>query len=520
VRRQTAALGAVLLAALTAGAALSTGTQPAPTGASTPSLVAAAVPTAQSSTTAPVPTAQGSTAASTAPAPIDPAGSPPLTPTPGPSSPSPTLPSSPPESSPTPSPPSEPAGSSNRSSYLLDATYSVHVHVNWAAGSLDVTTNMEASNASGGAITRLELNTIAARLGSMRLLEATVDGTDVAPRVSDQTIILRLPHALPNNGHASIHTRYRATLRNSFVGSDWLWSQRDGAAAVYRFIPWLSNRTAFDRPNHGDPFVTPVASNVRVRFTSSVPLVFATSGSRIASTQPGITYGADDVRDFSFTAARTYSVLNGRTLDGDAQIRVMTRWASRSRARHMLDVAQRVIARYEHQVGQLPYPSITIAETAGGSAMESPGAIWLPRGVANLDYLIAHELGHQWFYGVVGNDQANQPFFDEAMTDFLARTFMGQLRGSRCSTARLDLSIYAYSASCYYETIYIQGSRFLDDIRRDIGSGVFWTTVRSFWADNRFTVSSTFALLEAFRAAGGNALLPRYRQRFPSLYPS
>ena len=106
------------------------------------------------------------------------------------------------------------------------------------------------------------------------------------------------------------------------------------------------------------------------------------------------------------------------------------------------------------------------------------------------------------------------------MTDFLARSFIHGLRSSHCATARLDRSIYQYGNGCYYETIYIQGSLFIDGIRRDMGTNRFWATVRTFWADNRFMVSRSYALLEAFRAAGGNALLPRYRQRFPSLYPS
>jgi hypothetical protein len=510
MKRQTAALAIVLLAALTAGAALSIGTRPAPTGASTPSLPAAA-PTGPRSLPAETPAPSVDLATPSASPTSTSTSTSTSTPEPAPS------PTPSPTQSPTKSEPPEPASSTT--SYELDAAYSVHIHVNWAAGRLDVTTDMDATNRSGGSIDRLELNTIAARLGSMRLLEATVDGVAVAPRVMDQTLVVRLPQALANNGHVNVHTRYRAILRTSFAGSDWLWSQRDGVAAVYRSIPWLSRRTPFDRPNHGDPFVTPVASSVRVRLTSSVPLVYATSGVRVGSAQPGVTYLAENVREFSFTAARTSRVLNGRSLDGDTQIRVMTQWASPSRARHMLDVAQRAIARYEQWVGQMPYPSITLAETAGGSAMESPGLVWLPRNVANLDYLIAHELGHQWFYAVAGNDQAREPFFDEAMTDFLARKFMGQLRGSRCATARLDRSIYDYSATCYYETIYIQGSRFLDDIRGAIGNGEFWRTVRAFWADNRFTVSTTRELLEAFRAVGGDSLLARYHQRFPSLYP-
>ena len=68
-----------------------------------------------------------------------------------------------------------------------------------------------------------------------------------------------------------------------------------------------------------------------------------------------------------------------------------------------------------------------VVQTAGGYGMEAPGLTWIPTGVgrANLSYLVAHETAHQWFYGIVGNDQAREPFTDEAVTDFLARYVPG-----------------------------------------------------------------------------------------------
>lgn len=407
-----------------------------------------------------------------------------------------------------------------RSSYDLEASYVVKVSVNWADRRLDVTTDMQAINTSGGSVTRVELNTIAARLGSMHLIETSVNGQAVTPQVSDQTIIVQLPAALAAGGHVWVHTRYRATLLASISGHNWLWSKVHGVASVYRFIPWLSRKTPFDRPNDGDPFVTPVADDVRVTFTSTVPLTFATSGVLISSGELGQTFDAQNVRDFNFTASPSYHVLTGHTKDGKTQIRVVTHSADAAAAQHMLNLARRVIAQYEEWVGKYPYPAITIAETGGGVGMELPAMVWIPRGQAANTYLLAHELGHQWFYAVVGNDQARDPFFDEAMTDFLARSFLHELRSSRCATGRLDMSIYRYNGTCYYETIYIQGSLFIDSIRRTMGDASFWSTVRSFWSANHFTVSNSHKLLEAFRAVAGNVLLPRYRARFPSLYPS
>ena len=120
--------------------------------------------------------------------------------------------------------------------------------------------------------------------------------------------------------------------------------------------------------------------------------------------------------------------------------------------------------------------------------MESPGLIWIPYGIgsANLRYLVSHETAHQWFYGLVGNDQARQPFADEAAADFMAREITGTRRGSRCSTAPLDRTIYGYSSTCYYEVVYIQGGNLINEARRRMGSTAFWAAMREYVADHRY----------------------------------
>jgi aminopeptidase N len=91
-------------------------------------------------------------------------------------------------------------------------------------------------------------------------------------------------------------------------------------------------------------------------------------------------------------------------------------------------------------------------------------------------------------------------------------------RASRCSAARLDLSIYRYSSTCYYEVIYIQGGNFLDDLRRRMGSATFWRGLRTYVTENRFGIAATRTLLDTLDEATLLDLAPRYAPRFPRLY--
>ncbi len=358
-------------------------------------------------------------------------------------------------------------GAVNRTSLALTAEYDVVLTLNFDSRAFTVDSIMTVRNDSGGPIDRLELNTIAARLGGMKLRTVTVAGTAVNATVDDQTIVVPLGGILAAGQSVQVRVRYAATLRSTTSGSNWLFTRANGIVDAYRWIPWVSKRTAFNRPNHGDPFVTPNTPRVRVAITSNRALVYATTGERVSASGLRQTFEARNVRDFVFAAAPDYRTISSTV--GDNVIRVYYRPGGPGSA--ILAAAKKAFTKMEPLVGPYPYRTYNLAQTAGGYGMEAPGLTWIPTGVgsANLSYLVHHETGHQWFFGIVGNDQAAEPFTDEAVTDYLARYVLGQRRASRCSTARLDLSIYSYSSACYYEVVYIQGGNFLHDIRTTDG---------------------------------------------------
>jgi hypothetical protein len=451
-------------------------------------------------------TAPGTPSPSTPPALV-------ATPTPRPS----------PPPTPSPTPEGTPAsaivpGSVDRSSLEVSATYDVDLEVTVGTGAMAVEVVIEARNDSGGPIDRLELNTIAARLGGLAVGEATVDGVPVSVTIDDQTLVVPLGGLLPEGASATVRLGYTATLRRGLDGSDWLFSRSGGTLALYRWIPWVSRPVPFDRPNFGDPFVTPSSPRVRVRVTTDLPMILASAG--LAPVLEGGTWSFEvrDVRDVAVVLAPDFEVATGEA--GTIPIRAYTRPGGLDGDR-LVTQASRALTRMADRLGvPYPWPAFTVVETAGGYGMESPGLIWIPSGVepANLPYLVHHETAHQWFYGLVGSDQQAEPFADEAAAELLARTVIGEMRGSRCDRAPLDRSITRYSAACYYEVVYIQGGNVLDDLRVAMGTDRFWAALRDYLEANRFGLGGTRQLLEALRAASPVDLLPALGVRFPSLY--
>lgn len=408
-------------------------------------------------------------------------------------------------------------GTVNRTSMSIDATYDVTASLGFDEGRLSVTSNMIITNRSGGPIDRLELNSVAARLGAMVITRAVVDRRDVSATIDDQTIRMSLGGILADGSSAMVRIAYRARFQTSLTGSRWLFTKANGIVNAYRWIPWISRARSFDRPNHGDPFVTPSSRSVIVRLTTDRAMPIATSGRRISSSGLTQTFRAENVRDFNFTASPSYKTLSGTA--GTTRVVVFHR-SSASYGQAMLDRAVWALERFSALAGPYPHPTYTVAQSAGGYGMESPAHTWLPPvDSSRLAYLLSHETAHQWFYGMVGNDQAREPFADEAMADHMTRYALDSFRAPGCSADRLDLTIYDYSSSCYYELIYIKGGNVISQVRAQMGNSSFWQAVRAYVQKYRGKLTHTSTLLRFLDDRTSKDLRPIYRIYFPSLYP-
>lgn len=413
-------------------------------------------------------------------------------------------------------------GTVDRASLRVVASYQVNAAITVRTGGLDVSTAITVRNDSGDGIDRLELNTIAARLGNLSIVAATVDDGPVTATVKDQTITILLGGVLPDGATTSVRIEYRATLRKGITDDDWMFSRFGGTLTLYRWIPWVSQATPFDRPNDGQPFVTPASPKVDVEILTDEPMVLAAPTANLdayaAGTGNAWSFSVTDVRDVAVVLAPEFRVANGKA-DG-VPVRAFSRPGGPSAAQ-LLDLGVGAIRTEADELGMaFPAASMTIVDTPGGVELESPGMVWVPRNLdsRNRTYAVYQGVAHQWFSSLVGSDQRAEPFADEAPSDLLARTVLRTLRSSRCGQGALDKPVTGYSSGCYYEVVYVQGGRVLDDLRRRMGTGAFWAAMRAYLAEFRGEIGGTQQLLEALRAGTKVNLLPVLRSRFPTLY--
>jgi hypothetical protein len=417
--------------------------------------------------------------------------------------------------------PASVAASVSGGSLDLTASYTVNASFSWAARAVSVQTIASVRNTSGGPVNSLDFNLTPLVLGHAHVSKVLVNGNGAASSVSDQTLVVSLPSTLAAGGSVAVEIDYAAALNSSSKGDRWLFA-RTTELTAYRWIPWLSRPINFDANRQGDPWVTPLSPRVEVTITTDRKLKIASTGQRTAVSANHLaqTFVATNVRDFNFTAAPNYRVRSRIvSIPGGSSVKVKLYYRYLP-SRKVLKWVTRALRTYSANVGPYAYPVLNIGEVDRHAApIESPEHFWIPVNTASrlLPWAVTHETGHQWFYAVVGNDQVNQPFADEAVVDFMARNLVDSWARSpsRCGVQDLDRPI-SYYGSCYAWVIYVQGNLYLRDYYNYVGAAKFWAGLHDYYATYKWQFGGTRQVLDALDASAGISY-PHWK-RFPTLY--
>ena len=126
-------------------------------------------------------------------------------------------------------------------------------------------------------------------------------------------------------------------------------------------------------------------------------------------------YHAVNVHDFAFTADPSYRI--GESEWNGIKIVSLVQEAHASGWKNAADYTARVIEYYSTHVGMYAYPKMVVADAQDG--MEYP--MLTLDGGSDPGYrdLLAHEVGHNWFFGMVGNNETYRAMLDEGFTQFL-----------------------------------------------------------------------------------------------------
>lgn len=207
-------------------------------------------------------------------------------------------------------------------------------------------------------------------------------------------------------------------------------------------------------------------------------------------------------RDFYLVASPNFEEVT-QTF-GEVTVHSYARKEFMNGAQFALDTASKALDVYSNRYAQYPYTELDIVATPTlALGIEYPGMVAIADRIYNVEgeyrgspasiYMestVAHEVGHQWFYGLVGDDQLDDPWLDESLAQFAtlqyytdeygasgANGFRSTLEGrwERLGKANIPigLPVAVYGGGEYGAIVYGRGPLFFVALRDQIGSTVF-----------------------------------------------
>lgn len=188
------------------------------------------------------------------------------------------------------------------------------------------------------------------------------------------------------------------------------------------------------------------------------------------------------------------------------------------------------IRTFSNAFGEYPYDAFTVAQSnlSGGGGMEYGTFAIVAPSVSRKIYLdsITHEIAHQWWYNVVGNDQLNAAWLDEGLSEFCTYYYhyltderetyasnmadisqsyrdFSQFKHSVGFDGRMNRHLSTYLTAGEYLAInYYKGAMLFEMLRGITGDKKFCNALATYYCANKFKIATQEDLISAFASQG------------------
>ena len=366
--------------------------------------------------------------------------------------------------------------------------------------------------------------------GITEIHAVTVNGQDVAPtyELGDSAMRVPLSPALQPGKQTVIRIDF-SVLVSAEGGSNYgVFAFVDGILALAHFYPMIA---VYDDegwnveipPRYGD-VVYADSSFYLVRVTAPAALTIAASGVEIdrqeTDGQQQVTYAGGPMRDFYLAASTGYTIVSEQV--GETTVNSYAPSELVEGARTALGHTVDALKTFNDRFGAYPFTELDVVSTPTYAfGIEYPGIVAIALRMydqakseyppAYFESTVAHEVGHQWFYSAVGNDQLDEPWLDEAVTQYVTLLYWQDLYGSSGAAGfrdslhdrwrRVDnadipigMPVRAYSGDEYGAIVYGRGPLFLEALAKTMGQETFSAFLRDYYETHKWCIATTGSL--------------------------
>lgn len=367
--------------------------------------------------------------------------------------------------------------------------------------------------------------------GKSTLAAVRVDGQAVKPVYEFQESAARipLPTALPPGKQVVIEMDFDAQVATKMEINYGLFGYFEGVLVLDSFYPVIPVydqsgwNVQYPPPNADTSFFD--ASFYVVRVNAPEKLVVVASGIRVAQERAGnrqvVTFAAGPARDFYIAASERFVVVSDQL--GETTINSYAFAERQDGARIALRVAKDALELFSARLGDYPYTEFDVVSTPMlALGIEYPGIIGVTlreydpnEKIAGqpastfLESTVAHEVAHQWYYNVIGNDQIDEPWLDEALTQYVTGFYFLDLYGeagaqtyrntawaarwNRLNRALIPIGLPAaeYKANEYSAIVYGRGPYFAQALAEKMGAATFDQFLRDYNQTHHWGIGTT-----------------------------
>jgi hypothetical protein len=242
---------------------------------------------------------------------------------------------------------------------------------------------------------------------------------------------------------------------------------------------------------------------------------------------------AGPVRDMAIHGSNQYEVLTA-TMNTDGSVLVSSFYMPgyQRGGQRALAYAVEAMTVYARRFGSYPFKELKIfasPTTVGG--IEYPMLAGVTDSLYNMDggyfdWITAHEVAHQWWYGLVGSDPVNEAWLDEALTQYAASLYIEDRYGPEAAVAERERYFNAryererlggrddivaqptgaFERTAYSPLVYGKGPLFFDAVRRAAGDRSFNAWLRVYFTRYRYKIARAEDLLAVADEVGIGSL--------------
>lgn len=284
----------------------------------------------------------------------------------------------------------------------------------------------------------------------------------------------------------------------------------------------------------GDPFYSDIA-NYEIQFSAPKSYTLASTGKVVNSSEGELnkdyTLTALAVRDFAITLTKEVCVVSEKI--DNITINYIG-YKEDSNADFCLDVAVKAVEFFNQTFGVYPYEKLDVVKAPfvhGG--MEYPSVVLISDTFTEeLDIVkvIVHEIAHQWWYAVVGNNEISEAWLDESLAEYSTVLFLEKHQEYGSSYEELVgdafanyvlyvdivkttnkelktsmlLNVNEYAGDYEYSyMIYVKGVLMFDNIRQLIGEAKLKKSLKTYYEKYKFKIATTDGFIAILKKTSG-----------------